>query len=209
MRTSQKGFTLVELIVVITILAILGTIAFISLQGYSQDAKNSKVTSDLRTLASAVETSLTNGSANLASLVASPESDHEVSGTFGSLSFSTGSTGTPPTPILNPATITVGDNYNVGKISYVGLRQNSADFVDPEGYEYLIGYAAEGNVGYYQLAGQIKLNSGNYEAVVTGNYVKEGDTDVEGLISPAGSTNEVVRGQPLGAAGLGAPKRQQ
>jgi prepilin-type N-terminal cleavage/methylation domain-containing protein len=46
-NTKKQAFTLVELIVVITILAILGTIAFISLQGYSQDAKNSKVTSDL------------------------------------------------------------------------------------------------------------------------------------------------------------------
>jgi prepilin-type N-terminal cleavage/methylation domain-containing protein len=43
MKKIQKGFTLVELIVVITILAILGTIAFISLGGYAQDAKNAKV----------------------------------------------------------------------------------------------------------------------------------------------------------------------
>jgi prepilin-type N-terminal cleavage/methylation domain-containing protein len=43
--------TLVELIVVITILAILGTIAFISLQGYSADARNSKRTSDVASLA--------------------------------------------------------------------------------------------------------------------------------------------------------------
>jgi len=33
---NKKAFTLVELIVVITILAILWTIAFISLQGYSR-----------------------------------------------------------------------------------------------------------------------------------------------------------------------------
>jgi prepilin-type N-terminal cleavage/methylation domain-containing protein len=56
MKKNLGAFTLVELIVVITILAILGTIAFISLQGYSQDAKNSKVSSDLRTLISAIET---------------------------------------------------------------------------------------------------------------------------------------------------------
>jgi prepilin-type N-terminal cleavage/methylation domain-containing protein len=53
-NTKKQAFTLVELIVVITILAILGTIAFISLQGYSQDAKNSKVTSDIASLAQKV-----------------------------------------------------------------------------------------------------------------------------------------------------------
>jgi prepilin-type N-terminal cleavage/methylation domain-containing protein len=62
--TKNQAFTLVELIVVITILAILGTIAFISLQGYSQDAKNSKVTSDVSSLAQKVniKTTEANGS---------------------------------------------------------------------------------------------------------------------------------------------------
>jgi type II secretory pathway pseudopilin PulG len=50
---------LVELIVVITILAILGTIAFISLQGYSADARNSKRISDLGTIASAISAKVT------------------------------------------------------------------------------------------------------------------------------------------------------
>ena len=53
-NTKTQAFTLVELIVVITILAILGTIAFISLQGYSADARNSKRTSDLGNIQSAI-----------------------------------------------------------------------------------------------------------------------------------------------------------
>ncbi len=44
---NKKGFTLVELIVVITILAILWTIAFISLQWYSSEARDSKRVTDL------------------------------------------------------------------------------------------------------------------------------------------------------------------
>jgi prepilin-type N-terminal cleavage/methylation domain-containing protein len=44
------GFTLVELIVVITILAILGTIGFISLQGYSRSARDSVRISHLASL---------------------------------------------------------------------------------------------------------------------------------------------------------------
>ncbi|QFR39771.1 prepilin-type N-terminal cleavage/methylation domain-containing protein [Candidatus Gracilibacteria bacterium 28_42_T64] len=47
-QTKNKAFTLVELIVVITILVILGTIAFISLQGYSKHARNSARISDIK-----------------------------------------------------------------------------------------------------------------------------------------------------------------
>lgn len=51
---QKKGFTLVELIVVITILAILWTIAFISLEWYSKDARDSTRLSDM----SKIKTSL-------------------------------------------------------------------------------------------------------------------------------------------------------
>jgi len=54
-KKNCSWFTLVELIVVITILAILGTIAFISLQGYSADARNTKRTSDLSNINTKVQ----------------------------------------------------------------------------------------------------------------------------------------------------------
>ncbi len=44
---AYAGFTLVELIVVITILVILGTIAFVSLSGFSGSARDSSRVSDL------------------------------------------------------------------------------------------------------------------------------------------------------------------
>jgi type II secretion system protein G len=52
---KQNAFTLVELIVVITILAILGTIAFISLQWYSTQARDSTRVSDLASMKSSLE----------------------------------------------------------------------------------------------------------------------------------------------------------
>ena len=51
----SKWFTLVELIVVITILAILWTIAFISLQWYSAQARDSKRLSDIQNIKKSLE----------------------------------------------------------------------------------------------------------------------------------------------------------
>lgn len=42
MRNLKKGFTLVELIVVVTILAVLATVAFLTLWNYPADARDSK-----------------------------------------------------------------------------------------------------------------------------------------------------------------------
>lgn len=52
---NKSAFTLVELIVVITILAILGTIAFISLQWFSADARDSSRISDVNNIKKSLE----------------------------------------------------------------------------------------------------------------------------------------------------------
>lgn len=52
---NRKGFTLVELIVVITILAVLWTISFVSLQWYASEARDSKRVSDLNSIRSILE----------------------------------------------------------------------------------------------------------------------------------------------------------
>lgn len=57
-EVKNKWFTLVELIVVITILAILWTIAFISLQWYSKEARNSVRLTDLANINKALELTL-------------------------------------------------------------------------------------------------------------------------------------------------------
>lgn len=185
MKKVQKGFTLVELIVVITILAILATIAFISLQGYSQDAKNSKVGSDLRTLSSAIETRLTEGM-TLTSVVSGGtialNTADDGSTTFGTVSKGT-STGVTLDDTANSG------NYSVGAINFVSLKQNGTDFLDPEENGYLVAYAADGDIAYYQVAGQTRTAAGGYEAVIKGNYIDEGGADdANGLITASGST---------------------
>jgi len=52
---TYRGFTLVELIVVITILVILGTIAFVSLSGYSGSARDGSRVSDLANLSKGID----------------------------------------------------------------------------------------------------------------------------------------------------------
>jgi prepilin-type N-terminal cleavage/methylation domain-containing protein len=47
---SQNWFTLVELIIVITILGILATIAFISFQWYTKDARDWVRISDIKSI---------------------------------------------------------------------------------------------------------------------------------------------------------------
>lgn len=54
-KKNKTAFTLVELIVVITILAILWTIAFISLQWYSKNSRDSVRITDVSTMESALE----------------------------------------------------------------------------------------------------------------------------------------------------------
>ncbi|MGB2110864.1 MAG: type II secretion system protein, partial [Patescibacteria group bacterium] len=81
MKSTKKAFTLVELIVVITILAVLATVAFISLTGYSQDAKNSKVASDVRSLVSAIEAGSAKGDFTIKKLVNTAYDGHMAAGT--------------------------------------------------------------------------------------------------------------------------------
>lgn len=52
---KSKGFSLVELLVVITIIAILSVVAYVALGGQTAKARNSRVMNDLATIQSALE----------------------------------------------------------------------------------------------------------------------------------------------------------
>ena len=56
MQTHKtKGFTLIELIIVVTIIAVLSSVAYFSFSQYSTDAENTKKKTELNTIQSKIE----------------------------------------------------------------------------------------------------------------------------------------------------------
>ena len=171
MIIQKKGFTLVELIVVITILAILGTIAFISLQGYSQDANNAKIRSDVKNLTTIVEV-------NLSKWI---DIDDLVLNDKTSINWvNTGATVSSWAYIL-------GDlKYEVGTFDFKKFKQNWDDFVYSDGEldrAYIFWYVKCLDWLFYQFWAQIKNQAWNYRAVIVWNYDNFWTSDTLWLIS--------------------------
>ena len=193
-RNTKKAFTLVELIVVITILAILGTIAFISLQGYSGEAKNSKVTSDLRNIASALETSSTRNGTILLDVVTNTwtYTDNAVTWNFWGTGVSSGTLSTT--------------NYSIGSVNFSTIGQNGEDFKDPNSgtpaKDYVFWVVTTGQFKAYQLAWEVIENDVK-KARITGTYYEvEAANDVDGLIkarTQADATNALIDWEEIGA----------
>jgi len=154
MKNTKQAFTLVELIVVITILAILGTIAFISLQGYSADARNSKRTSDLNTLAGKMNIQQTEG-VSLMSFVT------DVPARYGS--------GTVVGDVSIGGYASTAADYSAGTVNHVVLGVKSTDFQDPQSNaDYSIGVTTRKG-GQFELASKMEDGANDY-AAVTGTY---------------------------------------
>ncbi|MFZ3233182.1 MAG: type II secretion system protein [Patescibacteria group bacterium] len=122
-RAAKKrfsGFTLAELIIVITILAILATVGFLTLSGYSQDAKDSATKANVRSVQTAIasESAVSNNSPRYYIV---HDSGAALSGAF--------------VYVDNAQTaLTGGDwnvpntNYSAGNPDYVKLRLNAEKF---------------------------------------------------------------------------------
>lgn len=156
MRNTKNAFTLVELIVVITILAILGTIAFISLQGYSADARNSKRTSDLGNIQSAISLKMVEGTPLMSFII----------------NTNTGSQLTN-LAVAGSGQVDAGTEYAAGTPNYTVLNVAAKDFKDPQGdNEYRIG-ATSYKAGAFQIAATMEQD-GTDTALVNGTYVARG-----------------------------------
>ena len=176
---NSKGFTLVELIVVITILAILATIGFLSLQGYTQDAKETKTVANLRTVSSSLvnESAITGNSfdyyMNTGTTNALADAAYTIYGTSASLSG--------------------GVNYNVGTVKASALKIDGSKFFDKNaaGTEkpfvvaaVTLGETINGKTrqrASFQVAGTLKGTTGE-SALVEGTFAPQ-TGDVQGLIT--------------------------
>jgi prepilin-type N-terminal cleavage/methylation domain-containing protein len=184
MKNTNKAFTLVELIVVITILAVLATVAFISFSGQTQEAKKSKVVSDLANLSKAIELTDT----GVKTILSGDRTGNRVTGQANSgATISAGTTAT--------------DTYMVGLVDFTVINQNPAEFVDADGNPYLFAYFSSGSFTKYQVVGQVSNAAGDNVSLLKGSYFQVDSTnDALGLVSATGAsntglTNDTVIGQ--------------
>ena len=168
-KTTKSAFTLVELIVVITILAILGTIGFMSIKGYTAEAKNAKVTSDLGTITTTINTKMAEGGWIMAF----------ITGSSARLATDPSLAGTGSTP---------GTNYEAGIPNYTALGVKAAEFQAPNGQDYKIG-ATTTAAGRMEMAGVVSIDGTN-EAVVKGNYSAR--TTANTTVTPAETSGKVI-----------------
>ncbi len=186
-ETLAGGFTLVELIVVITILAILATVGFLSLQGYTKDARNSTTRANLQTI-----------SANLSNAAAEetlPFTSY-VTGTGNNLdNFGSGSRTVFSGSTLS--SLAALGQYRAERVDFVRLRVSPDKFND-DGKAYLFGAVTVSETtpgtgiarprSAFQLAATVY--EGNVDrAYVQGNYAKTtGANDSDGLIWGTGGS---------------------
>lgn len=175
MKNTKKAFTLVELIVVITILAILGTIAFISLQGYSSDARNTKRASDLGNINSKITAEAATGRPLMSFIT--PNLTSKLA------TIALGWTG---------AEAKADAFYNAGTPNYTSLWVKEEDFKDPTDKHYII--AATSLVGgKYDIAASIEDWAGWYEAKVEWTYFPRDDAHfIASNVKSVDPTNRLV-----------------
>lgn len=170
-KMSKKAFTLVELIVVITILAILGTIAFISLQGYSAQARDSKRITDVSSLISKVNVEVVRGDISLSDML---EEDSNSKFTWSVVALS-GST-----------------NSDVGKINFPVLRESETNFQDPSikgddetnPQNYVFAYSVGSSNGAYNLFQLATVSESEGKARVVGTFYTLSGSTAKSLLDP-------------------------
>jgi prepilin-type N-terminal cleavage/methylation domain-containing protein len=166
MRKSlySKAFTLVELIVVITILAILWTISFIALQWYSADARDARRLSDVRSLLSKIAIERIKW-VDYATLMSNS------TWTFLTINW------TPNKP------------WYQGTVNFANLREEQTNFQDPQtGADYPFAYTVwttilNWNEIFYDFYQMAYRSERSWEIKYEWNYFKYAPNDSENLFT--------------------------
>ena len=132
---SKKGFTLVELIVVITILAILWTVAFLSLSSYTTLARNAIRLDGVSKIATSIEAKKQAG--------------------ISVLSFVSPGQEVPSAQIWWRA-VTPWSDYQAGEINPTALEVKSEDFSDPTSGKLFSMWATTRIWGQYEIVATIE-----------------------------------------------------
>ena len=152
-HNTNKGFTLVELIIVITILAILGTIWFVSFQWYTADARDTKRVTDLSSLVWALESKRAGNSLSLVSFV-----DNSINSRITAANVY----------IAWKDVATSTWEYDAWIMKFALLWISAESFRDPNGFDYSFGATILKN-WQYQFAAKLE----NWEipqALIVWNY---------------------------------------
>ncbi|MDD2907712.1 MAG: FISUMP domain-containing protein [Candidatus Gracilibacteria bacterium] len=171
MQKNNKAFTLVELIVVITILAILGTIAFINLQGYSISARDGKRVSDINNIMKKIGIESSKGT-SLSTLITTTKTNLGLT-----INGNTGSS-------------------IQGTANFANLKEDGSKFKDPvtKG-DYVLSYSVGGSgTGAYKFNQVSTVNEEENTAVVKGNYYKMQPSDSPSITYNSDDTFFVVDG---------------
>ncbi len=122
----RKAFTLVELIVVITILAILAAVGFLSLSGYTSTASKAAVRTNLKSLSSFIESEAAVNDVSSRKYVAYEPGLVLSGASFSGVTLVPGAYGTP------------GTNYSAGTPGFGELRMDGSKFQNADGSSFLI-----------------------------------------------------------------------
>ncbi len=155
---STRGFTLVELIVVITILVILGTIAFMNMWSFSASARDSQRTSDLNQINTQIMTIQAKQGMSYTSMLS-------------------GTVANKLTTISIGGTWAVGTEYAAGDVNYTALGVDSTKFDDPtKSVAYKMGATTLAGTAY-ELAASLEETN---KALVMGVYRSRAAATVTG-----------------------------
>lgn len=199
MKTTRKAFTFLELLVTTGIIPLFAVMTHISLQGYSQDAQNSRVASDVRSLASVVEMNLMEGYKPFEDFV---EGNGRTANKVSAFTQGRGTYGWGMEFDLND---TKNNLYNAWNINFTTLEMDRATFQDENGnVAYKIGILRHNDTTKNRVNRMFQIVGasgwvGAYQAYVLGNYIfDESMGDETGLVAQSSDQSRgLQRGDPI------------